>query len=100
MKIAESLNLDNSLHSMICYFTDSSSIEYEFMFLDQQVKIFILQEIVLNTSMYKIYKAYTFPIRLNKIHWDEFKYDNKLPADVINEANNFINKMVKLKHLI
>jgi hypothetical protein len=98
MKISESLNLDNSLQSMICYFTDSSSIEYEFRFLDNKVQIFVLQEIVLNTCMYIVY---TFPIQLNKIHWNESQHSGKkLPADVINEANNFINKMVKLKHLI
>tara|TARA_R110000868_G_scaffold75946_6_gene218823 strand:+ start:4740 stop:5036 length:297 start_codon:yes stop_codon:yes gene_type:complete len=98
MKISESLNLNNSLDYMVCYFTDSSSIEYEFRFLDNKVQILVLQEIVLNTCMYKVY---TFPIHLNKIHWNESQHNgNKLPADVINEANNFINKMVKLKHLI
>lgn len=98
MKISESLNIDGSLNSMICYFTDSSSIEYEFEFLAHKIEILVLQEIVLNTCMYKVY---TFPIHSNKIHWNESQHNsNKLPVDVINEANNFVNKMVKLKHLI
>lgn len=98
MKISESLNTDGSFHSMICYFTDSSSIEYEFRFLDSKVEILVLKDISPNISMYRVY---TFPIYLNKIHWNEFQHNcNKLPADVINETNHFVNKMIKLKHLI
>ena len=98
MEISESLNLDGSLNCMICYFTDSSSIEYEFEFLYNRIEILVLQESILNTCTAIVY---TFPIHSNKIHWKEYRHNgNKLPADVINEANNFVNKMVKLKHLI